>query len=137
MAVEEQIVALLRAAPAISAAVGSRIYATTAPQHAESPFLTYQFVTSNRTGQTYEATAAYDVTGLQVDCWATDVTDTSSESRGKQVRNLARSVRSALHGQGLTGEDRVDLIRWDSWVDFGSTTEKRRSLDFTLMVRGF
>lgn len=135
MAVEDQIVTVLRANAGVSALVGSRIYAMPAPQGTSSPFITYQIIAAARSGMSYHATAVHDVVSLQVDCWSDDTASTSSNSRAEQVNDLARAVRAALDGTGLTGEDIVDLITWTGWSDFSTPTETRRALDFTLMVR--
>ena len=137
MAVEAQIRDVLLADSAVAALVGVRIYDMPAPQTAASPFVTYQMVGSNRAGETYDVEATYDVTGFQIDCWCNDTFSTSSNSRSDRVRAIARAVRAALNGAGLTGEDRVDLIRWDSWNDLNEAQTARRTLDFTLMIRGF
>jgi hypothetical protein len=135
MAVEDQIVSLLRADPGVAAIVGSRIYAMPAPQGTPSPFLTYQVIASRPSGRVYTAAATHQVMSLQVDCWADDTVDTGSSSRPSQINALAAAVKAGMHGRGMSGEDTVDVILWENTSDFSTPAEARRSLDFTLMVR--
>jgi uncharacterized protein DUF3168 len=136
VAVEDQIVTLLTSDPGVAAIVGARVYAMPAPQATASPFLTYQIISVNRVGQTYDARSSHDVTGLQIDCWMESGATTSQYSRYSKVAELARAVRTALDRKGLAGEDTVDLIRWDGWTDFNTPDETRRTLEFTLVVKG-
>lgn len=132
---EEQVAAALAADAGVSAIVGSRIYAMPAPEGAASPFVTWQVVDVDRIGETYDGRSAFDVTLLQIDCWADRTTDTSSSSRTAQVLALARAVRAALDRKGLTGEDTVDIIRWRRWHDQSTPEEVRRVLEFSLLVK--
>ena len=133
MAAEDQIVSMLRADPGVTAIVGQRVYAIPAPQGTPSPFLTYQVLPTVRSGHRYDGEGLYYAMPLQVDCWAEDGVATNTQSRYHQVTELARAVRTALDGQSAA--DGVALIRWDSWGDFNTPSETRRSLDFTLLIR--
>jgi hypothetical protein len=135
MAVEDQLVALLKADAAVVALAGARIYAMPAPQGTVSPFITYQMVNAQRTGGSYGGPAQTDVMTVQLDCWADHTTITNAQSRYRKVVDLARAVRAALHNQGLVGEDVVDRIAWTGWRDLNTPSETRRSLDFDLYVR--
>lgn len=127
VAVEEQIVATLRAASGVTTLVGNRIYLSPAPQGTPSPFLTYQLINANPIGRSYSG-AVDDDTIIQVDCWADDTTETSPQSRKAQVNALAAAVRDTLHFNGLT--------LWTGTNDFNTPAETRRSLDFQIIVKG-
>ena len=135
MAVEDQVVALLKADAGVAALVNSRVYAMPAPQGTTSPFITYQIIDVQRIGLTYEARATHAVTTLQVDCWADSTMSTNVNSRYDRVIDLARAVRAALDRKGLNGEDTVDVILWTGWRDLNTPTETRRSVDFDLYVK--
>lgn len=136
MALEAQIVAVLKADAAVTAIVGDRIYAMPAPQGTTVPFITYQLIAVNRVGQTYTSGSSHDVQTLQIDCWSDPTGLSVSNSRYDKITQLARAVRSALDQKGLIGDNTVDMIAWDSWADLSTPEETRRSLDFRLSVRG-
>lgn len=121
--------------PAVTAIVGARVYAMPAPQGTTSPFLTYQITTGTRIGRVYNGSSSHNLMGLQIDCWMESGAVISQYSRYAKVVELARAVRAALDNKGLIGEDRVDLISWDSWTDFNTPDETRRTLEFTLTVK--
>lgn len=135
VAVEDQIVTLLKADAAVAAIVGTRVYDIPAPQGAPGPFITYQVIGAERVGRAYTGHGTHDVTRLQIDCYVDASVDSSQQSRKRQVVNLARAVRTALDRQGLDGEDTVDAILWTDWRDLNTPTETRRSLDFDLLVK--
>jgi Protein of unknown function (DUF3168) len=135
MAAEAQIVTLLKADPAVAALVGTRIYAMPAPQNAESPFLTYQIVSLVRTGRAYNGKTVHGITGLQIDCWIDAVAVSSPISRYAKVLSIADAVRDALDGQGLVGDDTIDIIFWEGWSDLSTPEQTRRTLEFGMSVR--
>lgn len=135
MAVEEQVVELLRSDPAVTALVDSRIYAMPAPQGVQSPFVTYQIIAARRIGRDYRGNGTHDLMMLQVDCWAEETMSTSTNTRYERVLALARAVRAALDRKWTAGEDIIDLILWTNWTDQNTPTATRRTLDFDLYVK--
>jgi len=135
MALEDQVVTLLKSDAGVAALAGDRIFANPAPQGTASPFVTYQIVGNQSIGRTYTGHSTHDVMTLQVDCWADHTTITNVQSRYRKVIDLARAVRAALHRKGLSGEDVVDLVLWTDWRDLNTPTETRRSLDFDLFTK--
>lgn len=135
MAVEDQIVTILKTDPAVSEIVEDRVFAMPAPQGTPSPFITYMMVGVSRVGRDFTGQYTHDRMAMQIDCWADQTMNSSAQSRYSKIVRLSRAVRSALDRRGDVGEDTIDYISWDAWTDDNTPEHTRRIMDFTLAVR--
>jgi hypothetical protein len=108
--IEEALVTLLKADPAVTALIGvgndARIYPESAPQNAGWPRLTY-LVVDWPSDQTLSGPSGYCTPRIQFDCWASARSVTRAYATAKA---LVRAVRERL--DGYSGQVNGLTIHW-------------------------
>ncbi|OGR95738.1 MAG: hypothetical protein A2V88_15970 [Elusimicrobia bacterium RBG_16_66_12] len=107
--IEKSVRAVLRASPAVSAIVGTRIWPLILPQSPALPAITYQRI-SLVSPVTLDSAIGPERIRLQVDCWALT---------WDAVRDLAHAVKATLHGFSgiVAGQQPLNGVFLDSEAD--------------------
>lgn len=125
----EALAARLAATSAVSALVGSRIFAVTAPAGTAHPFLTYQEISALDPAATLDGPSVWLRARYQVDAWA---------DRQDQAEALGRAVRAALDGySGGAGDAIVKscLFADRRWLHEQAEQLHRCSIDFIIWAQ--